>query len=326
MFDSIYKSRQRKKAVTNFLLAIALLAALGLIGYFIYNGQPGQLSDAKLIERVESEKARTRLNAAVELAKRQNPAALAPLQEALESDEFGDRLHAVEALGQLRDRRAIPALSTFLEKQNISLVEAAADSLAEIGDQSAVNPLLRALHNQPPANRWALAGAFSKFRDERAVPDLLEAVVLDDIVKGHIDSLLKALAYQGEDPIPALVDSVLTGGPGAWTLAEIEKTTGKKITAMHDVITNRDLKTLSRAYLFFIYLDQDSSNVAENDRVSIATQEVLAEALFAYGDKEMAQTFVNFRGNVKDPPGKNILAEAGETWAEEHGYTLTIKN
>lgn len=318
------KSRQKKDSMINIVSVIVILAILAIIGTFWFLNQPAQFSDAKLVQRLGSENERTRLNAGIELAKRRNPAALVPLQESLTASDWLIRLQAAEALGQLGDPRAIPDLSALLDDSNTTVMAAAATALAEIGDQSAVDPLLRALHKQPPSKRWALAAAFSKFRDERAVPDLLEAVVLNDIVKSHIEDLKKAIEFQGADPIPSLVESVLNGGPGAWTLAEIEKSTGKQIKPIHDVITNRDLQTLSRIYLFFLYLDQDSSNVAENDRVTIADQEVLVEALFAYGDKDMAQAFANFRVNVHNP-GKNILAEAANTWAEQHGYTLTVK-
>lgn len=318
------RSQQRKRLLGILLAVTVLLAALALIAGFAYQRQPGQLADVKLIERLGSTNDRTRLEAALELAERGNPAALAPLLAAMSSESSPERISIAKALGQLEDRRAVPDLSALLNDQNHFLAVAAAAALAEIGDESAVEPLLAALHNRLPKDRWALATVFQTFRDERSVPDLLEAVVVDDINGQHTEDLLKAIAFQGADPIPSLVASVLSGGPGAWTLAEIEKTTGQKIAALHDAIANRDLEALSRAYAFFIYLDQDSSNVADNDRVSIEDQKVLAEALLASGDKEMAQAFVNFRQNVKNP-SKNYMAEAGERWAEEHGYILTVK-
>lgn len=318
------RSQQRKRLLVVCLAVTALLAAVTLVASYFYQRQPGQLADVILIERLESANERTRLEAALELAERGNPAALAPLLVAMSSDSPAERTSIAKALGHLGDRRAVPDLSAMLDEENHFLAVAAAAALAEIGDESAVEPLLAALHNRPPKDRWALAAVFQTFQDERAVPDLLEAVVVDDINRQHTDDLLKAIAFQGADPIPSLVASVLSGGPGAWTLAEIEKTTGQKITPLHDAIANKDFEALSRAYAFFIYLDQDSSNVAENDRVSIEDQKVLAEALLTYGDKDMAQAFVNFRQNVKNP-SKNYMAEAGASWAEEHGYILTVK-
>ena len=321
--SSSLTSDRVKKANTIIWVFVALAALAIVIGFSFRALFP--VTDEKLIERLGSENPGTRFDAALVLAERKNSSALVPLQEALQSDLPGDRSRAIEALVLLGDPLAIPDICRLLDHADLAVVYDAAKALTEIGDESVIEPLYQALRSRPAEERWALAIAYADYRDERAIPYLLEAIVVDDIVQSHYEELLQAISYQGADPVPALADSVLNGGPGANRLAEIEKSTGQPIKAMHDLIANRDLQTLARCYLFFIYLDQDSSNSADNDRLTLADQAVLVEALFAYGDKNMAQSFANFRLHVWNPV-ENLLNDAAYVWAEEHGYTIVLKD
>jgi hypothetical protein len=235
----------------------------------------------------------------------------------LESEDLHNRTRAAEALGALGDNRAIPALIARLNDSDSSVVEAAATVLAEIGDRAALENLLEALNDRSRTNRWAVASAFIKIQDERAIPGLIDALNNNDIITHHRENLTQAIINQGDIAIAMLVDSVLNGGAGLVALAEIEKATHNSIVRFHDALTNRDLEMLARIYPFFLWLDQ------VDEQLTLPEQETLAAALLAYGDKDMALSFANFRRDKLFEP--TILPEAASEWAELNGYDIIIK-
>jgi hypothetical protein len=316
------KERKQKLFITIAIAAVLLAAAVFL--FFTITASPTSLSSDILAARLDDQDEDTRLKAALELARRKDSAALEPLVAITTSDSQKNRRMAAEALGLLGDPRAVPALIGLLVDPNIEVVETTSSALGLLGDPESLEPLLTALRDRPLKERWAVAAAFRKIQNERAIPYLVEAVDSDDVVTKHNEALADALANQGEAAFQPLIDSMLNGGNGAWILAEIEKKTHRKISRLHDAITNRDLEFLSRSYAFFFYLDQDDDLDGIDEQLTETEQEVLAASLLAYGDKDMAQTFANFR--IDKIADSSILPDAANTWAEQHGYTLIIKN
>jgi hypothetical protein len=286
-----------------------------------------RVNERKAAEKAAEERLleeRTKLDAAIELAREKNAKALPQLTAFLDSKSWENRRDAAEALGQLGDKRATPALCVLLEDGDLRVMETAATALAKLGDETALDPLLRALKNRPRTERWAVASAFLTIRDERAIPYLVQGLESDADI--HAASQVEdAILNQGPAAIPLLIDSALEGGPGAWTLAEVEKTTHKEISPFHEAMTRGDLEMLAQIYPFFLNLDQDYDRTDDLDeRLTTAEQRTLAAALTAHGDKEMAEDFANFRING-GPWESTILPDAAYEWADRHGYELVRK-
>jgi hypothetical protein len=309
----------KRRHLAKIIFAAAALVVVVLIVFVAIISSPGNMTDAQLIERLSGRNGY--LSVAIELANRKNPVALTELETFLKSDLWDERRDAAMALGKLGDKRAAPALYELLGDSNTDVLEAVAAALGELQDATTVETLLKALNDRPRADRWALARAYSKIRDERAIPALIDALDSDIITK-HREMLASALSNQGEKAILLLIDSMLNGGPGAWELAYIELQNNEEIDLLHDAITNKDLKMLARTYTFFLCLDQDDLDHVD-ERLTTAEKEVLASALLAYGDKDMAEVFVNFYRNSFFE--STILAEAAYKWADEHGYTFVQK-
>ncbi len=311
--------RQEDRIWLFVLIGVIILAVSLVVGF-----SPRLMSNERLLKRLSSEDEGVQLNAAVELADRGNPIALEILEAFLDSDSWEERRDAAEALGHLGDKQVTPALCELLNDSNTDVLEAVSTALAELEDETAFEPLLQALNESPLKDRWAIASAYSQIQDERAIPALIDALGSDDLVTHHRECLRDALSNQGEKAIEALVDSVLAGGTGAWVLAQIELQTDSEIAQMHEAITNRDLETLAIIYPFFLYLDQDNDGDDIDESLSAAEQEILAEALLACGDKEMAESFANFHNEIFG--GGKILQDAADEWADQHGYIFILSD
>ena len=154
-----------------------------------------------------------RLAAALDLANRPDPRALAPLMEVLTQSWSGmvsswkARISAIEGLSKLRDRGAVPALLLALGDDDFDVKAAANEALVELGDpepferlsrvirfrhidvKAAINRAYDRLESEQFAKTWvdkdrdmrrtAIAD-LGKLADPRAVPSLLNALDSSD--------------------------------------------------------------------------------------------------------------------------------------------------
>jgi len=133
----------------------------------------------------------------------------ATLREDFDADERKD---AAEDLGKLGDRAAVPVLCAATRDPDDKVREAAAEALGRLGDRTA-GPDLVALLNDPEKDvRGEAVKALGLLRDEARVPDLLpllsdrssdireEAVeALGLIGSGHALEALRQVALRDRD-------------------------------------------------------------------------------------------------------------------------------
>ncbi len=159
---------------------------------------------------------RVRAQAALALAQRRDPRALAPLLLALTHTDFEVRADAAEALGQLGDRRAVEPLITMMQVDGQTVARwRAMEALGRLGDPRALPPLLNLLQRllALPALDWA-------------PPDQAEYGETRQLIWTTCTVALEALERLGDPRALPVLDQLAheaparTIGSRAWSIAQ----------------------------------------------------------------------------------------------------------
>lgn len=254
-----------------------------------------------------------------------SPRTSAELLSDLNSDDPQTRLRAAVALAEREDTAALQPLLDFLRSEDGDIRRKAALALGQLGDERAVEPLVIALNDEDWEDRWAAAEAFQSIPDSRAVNPLIAALAIAATSNDHTltSEACKALVAIGQPSIQPLIDMMVENPPperrtftgvhyeAACTLRDIEENTGT-IESLEAAIVQEDLHFISHTYLVYVFRHRS---------ISAEEQHVLCEALHAYGNKGMAEWFVNY-GDDNPFRKTTQLENCGYEWAEQHGYAV----
>jgi HEAT repeat protein len=228
------------------------------------------------------------------------------LIQRLKDKNWRVRKEAVEALGEIEDPRAVtPLISVLVGKIDSliplnELIKKAGVDIGSLEDQG----LITAIPSDKNTDvRRAAAEALGKIKDPRAVGPLLSAFKDEHPVvhREAADALGKIGEPAFEPLLSALKDEdwhVRRGAAEA--LGEIKDP--RAVEPLLSALKDEDLAVVAGAYRFFI------------ERGEPDTEAVLTKALDKYGNKTMAEVFLNC-GNAQ-------LATAARKWASSHGYTI----
>jgi HEAT repeat protein len=111
-----------------------------------------------------------------ELARLNDPRAIAPLVKALGAWDWNVRANAAWTLRKLGDQRAVEPLINTLGDRSAIVRGAAAWALHDFGDRRAVDPMVKALSDTEESVREAAAWTLGKLKDPRAVEPLIPAL------------------------------------------------------------------------------------------------------------------------------------------------------
>ncbi len=151
------------------LLLLAVAAALARCG-----GDPGEEMSPEalaLATQLRTGNPAEREEAALELAKRKEPATAPVLIEALRDRELRVRTAAARALGVMRDERAVRRLLEMLKDGSFRARMEAAAALGRIGDDRAVEPLVALMFDDEDVVRLAAAEALGQLGG-KSIPHL----------------------------------------------------------------------------------------------------------------------------------------------------------
>ena len=196
------------------------------------------------------------------------------LIQRLKAEESLARARAAYALGMIHDPRAVEPLIAALKDESFSVRASAAYALGMIHDPRAVEPLITALRDEGFSVRRDAAEALGNIKDPRAVEPLIAALKDDFWSVRHM-----AAEALGKIEDPRGVEAVIA--------AELK---------------DKSVKAAAAAYDSFIRRGEPGAEA------------ILIEALNKYGDKKMAEAFLNC-GNAQ-------LETAGRDWARSRGYII----
>jgi len=111
-----------------------------------------------------------------ELARINDPRAIAPLVKALGARDGNVRANAAWTLRKLGDPRAVEPLINALGDPSPIVRGAAAWALLEVGDRRAVDPMVKAMNDTEVSVREAAAWTLGKLKDPRTVEPLILAL------------------------------------------------------------------------------------------------------------------------------------------------------
>ena len=111
-----------------------------------------------------------------ELARINDPRAIAPIVKALGARNRNVRANAAWTLRKLGDPQAVEPLIKALGDQSPIVREAAAWALHELEDRRAVDPMVKALGDAEESVREAAAWTLGKLKDQRAIEPLILAL------------------------------------------------------------------------------------------------------------------------------------------------------
>ncbi len=179
----------------------------------------------------------------------------------------------------------------------------AAKELGDLKDARAVDPLIKSLKDDDSYVRGQAASSLGKLKDARAVDPLIylfkddytyvraeAARALGEI--GNVRAAAPLINFLKDDSTYAreeAVKSLIRMGPDA-------------IRPLLNALKEKNLRIVADAYCFFICRGEQDA------------EELLIEALNAYGNKKMSDDFA-LSGNVG-------LKEAAYKWAGEHKYKI----
>jgi HEAT repeat protein len=241
---------------------------------------------------------------------------------------------AVKCIAQIKSDRSILILGNLLQgdasmKPPTEVRRQAALALGEIGSSTSIASLIHGLE--------------SPFRDEVVVSTIQNILVSMKItaVKPLIDEKLKSPSIEIEDMLvrigrPAIqplvsmlntnedwvIDSLARIGrlaapfliekmnsddkeirsAAALSLVRMGKHVPDVTAPFLEILEKGDLQKIAEIYPFFIRLGREG------------TESILASSLYDYGTKTMCLDYLNC--------GNNQLKEAGEKWANRHGYSI----
>jgi len=127
---------------------------------------------SRFIQRLQDTTMTRRRDAARQLGRSGNPAAVGALGAALADGHPGVRVEIVQALGRLEDPAAVPFLVTALCDTEPGIRAAAIAALGRMKDPAAVDPLLRCLGDRDMAVRIGATEILGKLGSARILPHL----------------------------------------------------------------------------------------------------------------------------------------------------------
>jgi HEAT repeat protein len=254
---------------------------------------------APLVAAMASPDSSVRVIAASGLGLFDDPRAVDALVAALSDPNDGVRGNAINGLGLTRSRRAVGPLIAALASPDSGTRGSAASGLGMIKDPRAIEPLLAALSHETTAARSWMAQALGEFNDPRAVDPLLTALNDPDwTVKKNVAMALAKL--KTPRLVNRMLDEIKEPNDGSRANAALvlnyindARATGALTAASNDTVV------VAAAYERFIKQGKPGSEAK------------LIEALQRFGDKEMAEDYLNC--------GNKALAAAASRWATGHG-------
>jgi HEAT repeat protein len=174
--------------------------------------------------------------------------------------------------------------------------------LGKINDPRVVEPLIASLKDTDMLVRESAAEALGKINDPRAIEPLIAA--LTDSYYGVRHNAVVALSNIND---PHAIDPLITAlkdtdsdvrNSAAWALKDIKDP--RAVSAL--MARNIQVAEIATNYTFFIRQGESGS------------EDVLIKALDMYGNKEMAEAFLNC-GNSK-------LEHAARRWTTSHGFQI----
>lgn len=175
------RQRHLGRTVTSFVLA--------LIGAFGANSAAGEIEPHA--KALQSPIARVRMQAAVQLGRSGDPAAVGPLVEALSDESATVRREATKALGLLKDSRSAEALVDCLEDNDADVRMYAAYALGELRAPVATGELLEAMNDPAWRVRDQAAWALRGLRDPAIVGPLITSLRNPNTDVPHVTWLLR---------------------------------------------------------------------------------------------------------------------------------------
>jgi len=134
----------------------------------------GLLWKVPLLERLGSDSAPLRQEAAITLGQQREKRFMELLVATLQDEDVKVRQRAVVALGYLSDVRAVKPLLERLRDESAEVRRSAASALGELGDSSAVEPLIERLRDESAEVRRSAASALGQLGALNAVEPLIE--------------------------------------------------------------------------------------------------------------------------------------------------------
>ena len=265
--------------------------------------------------------------------------AVEPLISILMDKESPIRETAAKALGKIKDIRAVEPLLASLQDTNSSyLKKTIIIALGEIKDKRAVEPLIEIACNAFENNDEDLMGdagiALGKIGDPRAVePFLAKCKDERSEIRRRAAYILKCIANPiAVNPLIELLkdDNLFVRYEAADALSFIGQ---PAVEQLINALKNKEIRIIGVYPSFYGKInDFDArwaffhdvtfgilSEIADNYKELIlkgeaGTEWTLVGALNNYGDKEMAEVYLNC--------GNKILESAASDWAKSHGYDV----
>ncbi len=258
-----------------------------------------------LIDRLKDKDQDTRLRVTRILGEIGDKRAIEPLTGLL-SDDVEVRASAAQALGKMRAYQVVPALIPLIKDSEVNVRRSVVRALGEIGDKRAVDPLIAALSDGEALVRANAAESLGKIKDPRAQIPLTSALRDQDYsVREEAADALGSLEPLAIKPlITALRDKDAQISAGA-AIALV----GNKDPKVKDLIVQAfpeiNLRLVAKEYESFIL------------RRVPGTETLLIAALSLYGQKDMAQDYLNC--------GSRLLEKAAIKWAISQDCHIEIE-
>lgn len=224
----------------------------------------------------------------------------------LNSQDEHVRLNTVEALQRIRDDKAKDALITALNDKSDDIRVRVAWLLGVMEYKRAVVPLIEALKDESEQVSSQAAISLASLKDDRVIEPLINALADNRrlVRSAVIDALGRMKCTQAVEALIAVLnyDQFLSNREAAATALK----------------TINDPSGISAIKL---YEEQIYSEIAKSYAKHIrqgepGTESLLRTALSKFGNKEMAEDFINC-GNVG-------LSVDGKEWGERNHYLLTF--
>ena len=304
----------------------------------------GEIGDRRavmpLIDTIQDKetKATVLIAAATALGKINDSRAVDPLIKRLWHEDPDVRVWMADALGKLHDRRAVMALIATLGDENPHVRTSAARALGETKNFLAVDPLIVVFKEDRVSDtRWWAVHALGDIGDPRAVGSLVEIIKVSDPEDlGPLDDVLalKYLEPSGGPPMEGFikgmqwsiqVEAIRSLGkmgdealpPLTWTLLkhpdfDFRTEAAKMIIEIRGTLYMVHLLKYDDSLLFVKTLYEYVISQGE-----VGTEELLINALEAYGEIHMARDFLGSE-NEK-------LLKGAVNWMDSNGYKLPAK-
>ena len=226
-----------------------------------------------------------------------------PLIHDLGSEDPFVQMKAVNKLGKMHNQEAIEKIASALTSDQLDVRQGAAQALGKSRSPFSVDALALAL-NDHSISTEALASLSAVGKP--AIEPIISALRHSDvgIQGGAAIALGKLEDARAVEPLISLIQdkSVFetVRQDAAWALMKMRHPKGNE--ALLAAMNEDDLRIITGAYYFFM---KQKSETADS---------LLVEALYAYGNADMALAFIQ--------SSHRRLKEAGKKWAAENGYKL----